>query len=617
MAQVVPRDYQMGATAAWWSHIHNTPNRNPLLLLPTGLGKSLVGAMCTWQLLDAYPHLRIMHLTHVKELIAGNYRALKSLWPAAPAGIYSAGLNERDTRSQIIYAGIGSVAKRPATFGKVDFVFIDEAHMVSDEESAQYVKFITALRARNPNLIVTGLTATGFRMKMGMLTDGEMFDDVCFDMSSGDNFVWAINQGYLIRPVTLETGLSLDSSKVKITAGEFANADASAAMHEQNIIERAVDITIRLGVEQNRREWLTFAQSIEDAEMIADMFTYKGYPHAAVHSERKDGDEVLEAFRKGEYRGVVNMGRLTTGYDQPGIDLLCFLRLTRSPGLWVQMNGRGTRPSWVGHIGHNGGPPLYDINTLEGRKASILASHKQTCLVLDFCGNLERLGPINYPQLPKKRGQGGGEAPVRTCPACGAKHHVSVTVCTECGYEFPPPERVQLEASTSEIVIDLSNLPMPEPKKFDIFGVNRMVCSVNKGKKGKLDTMRVDYFCGVNRFSTWISILHAEGSFPLRKAQEWWAEHGGGKLPDTIEEALEKVSTLRIPKFIRVWTNTTFPEIKEYDFRGTRFELPPEAGGPPLQEPPPDPTEALRNAAYAQTAAIMGAGYFGDDEIPF
>lgn len=51
--------------------------------------------------------------------------------------------------------------------------------------------------------------------------------------------------------------------------------------------------------------------------------------------------------------------------------------------------------------------------------------------------------------------------------------------------------------------------------------------------------------------------------------------------------------SLRKPKFIKVWLNTKHPEIVDYDFRGTRFELPPEFGGPPLQEP----TEALAAAA--------------------
>lgn len=80
---------------------------------------------------------------------------------------------------------------------------------------------------------------------------------------------------------------------------------------------------------------------------------------------------------------------------------------------------------------------------------------------------------------------------------------------------------------------------------------------------------------------------------------------------------------LRKPKFIKVWLNTKYPEIVDYDFRGTRFELPPEFGGPPLEEP----TEALAAAAAEKHAEEQdriddarvraAAREMFDDDIPF
>ena len=345
--------------------------------------------------------------------------------------------------------------------------------------------------------------------------------------------------------------------------------------------------------------------------MVADMFRYKGFPVEAVHSKRSDRDEVLAALKRGELRGVTNKDILTTGFDHPPIDLIGMLRLTRSPGLWVQMLGRGTRPVYA---------PGYDTNTVEGRKAAILASPKQSCLVLDFVGNTERLGPINYPRIPKRRNAGGGEPPVRKCPKCNTYHHPSVKVCDECGYEFPPPERLKADASTAKLVetktLDLTQ--PPAPREEHVFGVNRMIAAHHSGRNGKPDTLRVDYFCGLRRFSTWVCLTHAPGSFPRRKAEDWWKLHGGqGPAPSDIEEALEVVSQLQKPKFIKVWTNTKYPEILGYDFRGTRFELPPELGGPPLAEPPPDPLEDKRPAPEEQARI---AGLIKDmfhDDIPF
>src|SRR4029079_8138707 len=110
------------------------------------------------------------------------------------------------------------------------------------------------------------------------------------------------------------------------------------------------------------------------------------------------------ALRAGEVRALVNNNILTTGYDDPTIDLIMVLRPTMSVVLWVQMLGRGTRPVF---------PPGYDSETLEQRMAAIMASGKFDCLVLDYAGNTRRLGPINDPVIPAPpKSKGTRDAPV-------------------------------------------------------------------------------------------------------------------------------------------------------------------------------------------------------------
>lgn len=604
--RLVPRDYQIAAAQALWDQVHQHPEQNPLVVMATGLGKSLNIAMFCYQMLSTYPHVRIMVATHVKELVEGNYRTLLNLWPGAPAGVYSAGLNQRNTRAQITYAGIASVVRRPETFGHIDFLIVDEAHRINDKDSTQYANFIAALKAKNPNLIVIGFTATAYRMTSGMLTDGQLFDVECFNIGHGESFVWAIENGYLVKLVPKYPGFELDDSAISVVAGDYSNSEASQALRDQDILERAVDTTIAYGVEQNRQCWLTFCQSIEDAELVADMFTYKGYEFQAVHSKRADRDEVLKDFKAGRLRGVTNQNVLTTGFDNPNIDLITMLRLTRSPGLWVQMLGRGTRPVFA---------PGYDINTLEGRRQAILAGPKQSCLVLDFCGNSERLGAINYPNIPRRRGSNQvGEPPMRCCPQCNTFHHITVKICTECGYEFPPPERLRDKASEAELVVSLDLSKQPPPKEYGVFPVHRMITSYHVARgEGKPDTLRVDYFSGIRRFSKWVCFAHPEGSFPRRQAIDWWTAHGGpkGSVPNTIDDALELSANLNKPKFLKVWLNTKYPEIEGFDFVGTAFELPPELGGPPLREPEPDPT-----AIPEATGSDPFTAYY-DAEIPF
>ena len=608
-----PRDYQQAAHDSLINFLHTPEHygKNPLVVEATGLGKSLNIAMFIWHMLSMYPGLRIMQLTHVKELVEGNYRELLGMWPTAPAGVYAAGLGSKDTRSPVTFAMINSVYKRPATFGHIDFVIIDEAHRMTANSETMYGQFLSELRKKNPNLIVVGYTATPFRMGQGCLTDEDgLFYEVVYDIGGGDSFLWAIDQGYLIRPVPVDPGVNFDDASVGLSAGDFKDSDASKALHDQNIIEQAVDYACLIARDQNRQCNLTFAQSIDDCELIADMFTYKGFKTEAVHSKRSDRDEVLEEFGKGQLFGAVNKDIMTTGSNFPRIDMMTVLRLTRSPGLWVQMVGRTTRPVWL---------PGYDTSTREGRWASILASHKQDALILDFVGNTERLGPINYPNLPKRRGNGGGDPPVRKCVQCQPPtfHHTSVKVCPHCGFEWPVEEKVKGKASSNDIVIDLTKKQAEEaPKKeIEIFDVHEIMASHHQGKAGKRNTLRVNYRCGYRQFSQWICIEHPADSFPGRKARQWWNQHGGQRpFPQDVSEAVERSGELSKPKFIKVWVNTKYPEIQEYDFKGTKFVID-LTGAHELHEPEPDPLE--RDREQQTRAAEHAAAMFPEDDIPF
>jgi len=565
---IQPRPYQEEAHTALWEFLHNPDNyrKNPLIVEATGLGKSLNIAMFIWHMLAEYPNVRIMQLTHVKELIDSNVKELLALWPEAPVGVYSAGLNQRDTYAQVTFAGIQSVYKIPEAFGVVDFVIVDEAHLISPNSETMYGTFLDALRKKNPHLVVIGYTATPFRLKSGMLTDpGGMFDEIVYDIGSGESFNKAIEDGYLIRPVPTATDIKVNDANIGISGGEFKNSDASAALEEQNILERAVAYTVKTAFQEQRQRALIFAQSIEHAELLAQMFTDNGYPTKAVHSKRSDRDEVLAAHRRGDLWGVTNQGVLTTGYNDPAIDLLVALRLTRSPGLWVQMVGRCTRPVWL---------PGYDISTKEGRLASIAASHKQDARVLDFVGNTERLGPINYPNVPKRRGKGGGPAPVRVCPQCQPNtfHHTSVQVCPLCGYVWPKQVKLRPKASDAELVA----ASKPEKPKHDdkVFPVNSVTIVRHAGRNGKLDTLCATYRCGRQMFKEWLGFEHQPRTYPRIKAERWWMQHTDNSfpIPADVEEAVSRANEVHAPKSIKVrFTPKKYPQVIGYDFEGHKF----------------------------------------------
>jgi DNA repair protein RadD len=93
-----PRYYQQDSHDAAWRYLHYKEG-NPLIVLPTGAGKSLVIAMLVRQALKY--GARVMLLQHRKELIQQNREKINALLPETEVGIYSAGLKRREIRHPV------------------------------------------------------------------------------------------------------------------------------------------------------------------------------------------------------------------------------------------------------------------------------------------------------------------------------------------------------------------------------------------------------------------------------------------------------------------------------------------------------------------------------------
>lgn len=545
------RDYQEAAVDIGIFKYFAEHSGNPIIAMPTGTGKSIVIAEAIRRALHGWPNQRILKLTHVKELIAQNFKTLLRHWPTAPAGIYSSGLNRRDLHNKITFCGIASVHDRAEEFGHVDLVFIDECHLLSEKHKTMYRKFLTALQKINKRVKVVGFTATPFRLGQGMLTEGEdsLFDDISFDLCNLEAFNWLVDEGYLCKLIPKRTATVVDLSKVGTRQGEFKEEDLQQAMDIEHITRAAINECIQ--VAPDRKVWLVFGTGIQHVMNISRIMSEMGVATTYVHSKMKDAerDKNIADFKAGKYQAMVNNGILTTGFDHPPIDLIVMLRPTKSSGLWVQMLGRGTRPFYV-----NG----FDLFTPEGRCAAINASDKPNCLVLDFAGNTRRCGPINDPLIPKRKGSGGGgEAPVKECPTCGTYNHASVRNCIACGYEFPKIVKFQATASTDDIM----RLTVPKMEWFDVTHVTNQP----HRKPDKPDSVAMHFICGLKVFKDFLMFEHQ--GLPRDKSVHWWRKHVGTPVPDTTREALRRMHD-EVPKLKRilVWTNTKYPEVRDYDF---------------------------------------------------
>lgn len=587
---IQPRDYQIAACDSVPDYFMKKAG-NPLICMPTGTGKSIVIAMLIRAIMK-WPNQRVIVATHVKELIAQNHAKLMDIWPDAPAGIYSAGLGRKDKFHPITFVGIASVAKHAEEFGCVNILFIDEAHLVSPKDSTGYRKFIEGLKKRNPLLKVIGLTATPYRLGYGSLVQQDedeeelsLFTDVCFDLTTMQAFNWLIAEGYLSMLLPKRTTFELDTKGVGKQGGEFKQGELQLAVDRESITRQAMKECVEVATAEQRHHWLVFCAGVEHAIHTADMLNKEfGVRAIAIHSKMTptERDQGVKLWKEGYYTAAVNNNVLTTGIDFPEIDMIGMLRPTLSTVLWVQMLGRGTRPVYA---------PGYDLSNGTGRLASIAAGPKPNCRVLDFSGNSRRLGPINDPVQPRKRGGSGGEAPVKECPMCRTYNHATARFCIECGHEFIFAVKIVQSADTRDLI--KSDLPVTK-----VFPVDQ-ITYVKFERSGQSPAVRVNYFCKLRKFTEFVSIQGIGGSRGL--ATRWWnARARNMPMPSTVDEFLQIASNLPPATHIRVWTNKhPYPQIMDHCFDGTAFSTEQATNTPvhvQVEQPVVfDPSENLKN----------------------
>ncbi|MCP4829700.1 MAG: DEAD/DEAH box helicase family protein, partial [Proteobacteria bacterium] len=188
-----PREYQSDAVEAAWQTCMR--GRNPLIVVPTGGGKSVIIAELIRKVLDFGG--RVVVLAHRKELLQQNAEKIEKM-VGVQVGVYSAGLKSKDVKSDVVVAGIQSVYKHAHKLDRRHFVIIDEAHLIPADKSTMYGQFLGDMAKYNPKLFVVGLTATPYRTGEGDLTSGKLFDETAYECSLSD----LIDKGYLSELIT-------------------------------------------------------------------------------------------------------------------------------------------------------------------------------------------------------------------------------------------------------------------------------------------------------------------------------------------------------------------------------------------------------------------------------
>ncbi len=556
------RPYQRDAVEATYQHLR-TRDDNPCITLPTAAGKTLVIATICRDAVSLW-NGRVIIVAHVKELLEQSRDKLRAVAPDLPVGLYSAGLKRRDLSYPVTIAGIQSIYQRACDLGPVDLIIVDEAHLIAPDGEGMYRQFISEATAVNPHVRIIGLTATPFRLKTGMICAPEnILNEICYEIGVRELIV----QGYLC-PLRTKAGIArADVSNLHVRAGEFVAGEVENVMDTDDLVQTACAEIVEHTTD--RRSVLIFTSGIRHGQHVVEVLrTRHGLECDFVegNTPTRERDAIIDRFKAGELKYLANCNVLTTGFDAPAVDCVALLRPTMSPGLFIQMVGRGFR----------------------------LHPDKTDCLILDFGGNILRHGPVDDLRI-KEPGKGDGEAPAKECPQCHAVVHAAYSVCPECGYEFPPPERSKHEPQATNAGI-LSD--QVTDTAYDVTDVWYEVYH-KRSDPAAAPTMRVDYRCGfAATFSEWVCFEHA--GYARKKAEQWWRQRSNEAVPDTVDEAVD---------LARCGTLAPTLSITIRRKPGTRYD---EVAGHVLG---PKPPRIDTDEGAAQYAALPGG--LSESEVPF
>jgi superfamily II DNA or RNA helicase len=402
------RDYQQQASDSIIKEWDEEGKASTLLVLPTGLGKTIVIA----DVINRHPGRTLM-IAHREELIWQARDRIRD-YAGLDCGIEMADLTAADNNPQqnlfgsnskypVIVATVQTLVSgtagnsrmsrhNPREFSKL---IIDECHHSTAQSYRNIVNYYTQ---HNPEIKILGVTATPDRADEEAL--GQIFQSVAMDYEISD----AVKNGWLVDIEQIFIPVSgLDFSHIKTTAGDLNQGQLAAVMeaerHVQGVVQPTLETMYNLpqhelskydpgqwgevirSIGNKPRRTLIFTVSVRQSELMAEIFNrvIPGMANWVCGKTPKDQRrEMLARYDANQFPVMVNCNCLTEGYDSPGVEIVVQAKPTKSRTAYAQQIGRATRPL----AGVVDGPL-----TAADRKAAIAASPKKVCTVLDFVGN--------------------------------------------------------------------------------------------------------------------------------------------------------------------------------------------------------------------------------------
>lgn len=330
MNAYTPRIYQKNCLDALQSARDQGKNK-ALVVMASGLGKTLTGAFDIQEYLQAIPDGRVLVLCHSAAILAQTKETFKVIFGDGYSyGMYN-GLEKSAHRTDFLFANLQSIHLHSDEFQPDEFcyVIVDEAHHSPAETYRKAIRHFT------PQFLL-GMTATPERMDDANLS--EIFGETVYEyrLESAIKDGWLSDVEYRVKTDEIENLETYLDSGEKFSLAQL-NREVFAPKRDEEIVR-----IIREEISgKDTPTMVIFCQTIAHAEKFAELMSDAVVIHSKLDSSVIA--ERLEGFRSGSIKTVCTVDMLNEGIDVPRTDVIVFLRVTQSKIVFTQQLGRGLR----------------------------------------------------------------------------------------------------------------------------------------------------------------------------------------------------------------------------------------------------------------------------------
>ena len=315
------RDYQIDICSRVSEAFEH--HRSVMVQMPTGTGKTMVLAELVKQLMMKDEGVRILIVAHRRELIEQIKATIKRM--------------KMDSRN-ITVESIQTISRR---IDALDFipslVVIDEAHHA-------LAKTYKMMWEKWPDVKFLGLTATPCRLNGKGFTD--LFDVLVqsWDIPAFIKEKWLSTYDFVSIKADSRTHQLISSLKKRGADGDYQVKEMDAVLNKRPSIERLYECVIEYA---HNRKGFVYAINIGHARSIAEYYQSQGVNAVAIdsHTPVKERERIISSFRSGGLQVLVNVDIFSEGFDCPDVEFIQLARPTLSLAKYLQMVGRGLRPS--------------------------------------------------------------------------------------------------------------------------------------------------------------------------------------------------------------------------------------------------------------------------------